>query len=83
MNLSRIRTELAKLQEFAAERERIGKLPLTIFVLPHNARCPDSDVNLALPRVRWRNERAICIVYDVDAGAPTAEDIARLTEATP
>jgi len=84
MNLSRIRTELAKLQELAAERAHRGAKPLTIIVLPENGRRgPDSDGELPLPRVAWRNECAVCIVYEVEAGAPTAEAIARLIEVQP
>jgi hypothetical protein len=78
MNLSRIRSEMVKLQELAAERERVGKLPLTIVVLPESGRGPDTDVGRPLPRVAWRNQRAVCIVYQ--DGPPTAEDIARLIE---
>jgi hypothetical protein len=83
MNLSRIRGELAKLQEFAAERARIGKLPLTIFVLPENSRGPDADGDLPLPRIAWRDDRAVCVLYDIEAGQPDADALARLIEGTP
>lgn len=55
MNLARIRGEMAKLQALADERERIGKIPLTIFVLPLNGHCPDSELGLPVPRVYWRS----------------------------
>lgn len=80
MNLSRIRTELAKLQEFAAERARRGAVPLTVLIMPHNGRGPESEDNLPLPRVAWRNSSAVCIVFDGEATQPTAEEIARLIE---
>jgi hypothetical protein len=83
LNLSRVRSELAKLQEFAAERARIGAQPLTVIVLPENSRGSKFGEDGPLPRVVWRNERGICIAYDVESGAPTAEDIQRLIDGTP
>jgi len=80
MNLSSIRANLEKLKELADERERVGKLPLTIVVLPHNDRCPDGENIGPWPRVIWRNECAVCISYQAEAGAPTAEDIKRLLD---
>ena len=83
MNLSRIRTKLAKLQEFAAERASRGQRPLTVIVLPENSRGSKFEEDGPLPRVVWRDECAVCIGYDVESGQPTAEDIARLIDGTP
>jgi hypothetical protein len=83
VNLSRIRSELAKLQEFAAERARRGAQPLTVIVLPENSRGSKFEDDGPLPRVVWRNECAVCVGYDLTAGQPSAEDIARLIEGTP
>ena len=84
LSLSRIRSTLEKLKELAAERARRGAKPLTIFVLPENGRQgPDSDGDLPLPRVAWQSECAACIVYDVEAGQPDSDAIARLIEGTP
>ncbi len=82
MNLARIRTELAKLQELAAERARRGAKPLTIIILP-SGDGPDPDVAEPLPRVAWRNHCAVCIVYSEAVGPPTAEAIGRLVEGRP
>ncbi len=87
MNLSRIRGDLAKLQELAAERARRGARPLTVIVLPDNGRGPESDDNGndlgPSPRVAWRNECAVCIVCDAKSSPPASEEIGRLIEATP
>jgi hypothetical protein len=80
MNISRIRSEVEKLQALAAERARIGEKPVTIIVLPTNSREPDLDAGEPLPRIAWRNECAVCIVYNPKAEAPTAEEIALLIE---
>jgi hypothetical protein len=83
MNLSRIRAELAKLQEFAAERARRGARPLTVIVLPENSRGSKLDDDGPLPRIAWRNECAVCILFDAEADQPTADEIDQLIGGTP
>jgi hypothetical protein len=80
MNFSRIRSELAKVQEFAAECARRGQAPLTIVVLPGNSRGPNADGDLPLPRIAWHDECATCVLYDVKVGQPDADTIERLIE---
>ena len=84
MNLAHVRSEIMKLQEIAAERARRGARPLTVHVLPENARGgPKVDTNEPLPHVIWRTEGAVCVVFDPAVGQPSREEIARLVEAQP
>jgi hypothetical protein len=80
VTLANLRRQMEQLRAFAAERERLGKIPLTIVVLPENSREPKFDEHGPLPRVIWRNERAVCIGYDLDAGQPSAREIRQLVD---
>jgi hypothetical protein len=80
VTLASLRRQMEQLRAFAAERERLGKIPLTIFILPHNDRCPASEAKGPWPRVLWRSERAVCITYDLDAGQPSAREIRQLVD---
>lgn len=79
-SLSSIRSDLAAVREVMAERARRGQTRLTILCLPENGRGPDGEEGLPLPRVQWRNHAAVCIVYDIDAGSPSSEEITKLLE---
>jgi len=78
-SLSSIRSDLAAVREVMAERARRGQTRLTILCLPENRRGPDGEEGL-LPRVQWRNHAAVCIIYDVESGAPSSAEIARLVD---
>lgn len=76
MNLSSLRKRIDHLLE--QQGPPIGP-PSAVFLLPDNGRGPDAEK--ALPRVAWRNAKAVCILFDVEAGQPGAAEIDRLVEA--
>jgi hypothetical protein len=55
--------------------------PSAIFLLPgKDGHGPAAEEKLPLPRLAWRNAKAACILYDAEAGQPSAEAIDRLIE---
>jgi hypothetical protein len=80
VTLASLRRQMEQLRAFVDEREQLGKIPLTIFILPHNSRCVASEDIGPWPRVWWRSERAVCVVYQVDDGQPNADAIKRLVD---
>jgi hypothetical protein len=75
MDLRTIRSRIDRLLE--AQGPPDGP-PECVVLLPENGHGPDADDDLPLPRIAWRNSKAACIVYRIEDGQPSTEDIARM-----
>jgi len=81
VTMANIRREMVRLRAFAAERERLGKIPLTVVILPgKDGRGPAADDGLPLPRIVWRTRSAACVFYDPDDAQPSAREISQLVD---